>query len=66
MKELKSIKMSCGGKGCCPIFTLDDEWLLIEDDFGGSIKIKADRNAIVKTINTLFDAETLFDGEENE
>lgn len=32
----KTIKL-CGKARCCPVLTIDDNEIIIEDDFGGSV-----------------------------
>jgi hypothetical protein len=54
LKILKSVTF-CHPGSCCPKFNLTmDGWLIILDDFGGSIKIKADKELLMKTIKDLF------------
>lgn len=35
----KKVTMRCGGKKCCPELTVDEDWIVITDDFGGKIRI---------------------------
>jgi hypothetical protein len=54
----KTVKYGCSDQTCCPLFRLTEGgWLIIFDDFGGSIKIKADKELLIKTIEQLFNQE---------
>lgn len=57
MKKIKEITY-CRPKSCCPIFSLykdnEDLWLEIVDDFGGKVKILADKNKLIETIEKIF------------
>ena len=41
------ILLCCGGKGCPRLSRLDNGMIKIDDDFGGSITIKADEALLV-------------------
>ena len=47
--KLKSnqILLCCGGKACPVLSDLEDGMIKIEDDFGGSIKIKKEQALLV-------------------
>jgi hypothetical protein len=53
----RSIKYAiCTTDTCCPLFRhTESGWLLIFDDFGGQVKIKADKELLLKTIEKLFE-----------
>lgn len=51
---LKTVKMRCGRKQCCPELSLDTQWLRVKDDFGNEIRIPArDRHAFQQSVDEL-------------
>ena len=58
MKKINELSF-CRPNSCCPKFSLliDDvgeKWLEIKDDFGGIIRIVADKDAIKDILDKLF------------
>ncbi|MFA5189034.1 MAG: hypothetical protein WC460_06785 [Patescibacteria group bacterium] len=55
MEWKKEVSFCTVGK-CCGIAKLssDGKWIIIEDDFGGSVRIPADKENFVRVITELF------------
>lgn len=49
MDEVKKVVLMCDKKGCCSTVTLDKNLVLIEDDFGGKVKLTKEEFEVLKT-----------------
>ena len=47
MKENNNSIVLCGGKACCPILTLEGDFVYIEDDYGNEIKIDKNQALLI-------------------
>lgn len=48
MTDIKVIKLCCGGRGCPTIEKKDTKYIIIKDDFGGQITIKAEEAELIQ------------------
>lgn len=48
VKKIKKVVLFCGKDGCCPTVTLLKDGVLIEDDFGGKVKLTSRQFEILK------------------
>jgi hypothetical protein len=48
MADIKVIKLCCGGRGCPTIEKKDTNYIIIKDDFGNQVTIKAAEAALIQ------------------
>ena len=47
MKENNNSIVLCGGKACCPVLTLNGDFIYIKDDYGNEIKIDKNQALLI-------------------
>lgn len=48
MDKAEKVVLMCGKKGCCPTVSLSKNQVVIEDDFGGRVKLSKEQFALFK------------------
>ena len=48
MNDVKKVILMCGKKDCCPAVTIGGNQVLIEDDFGGRVKLSKEQFELLK------------------